>query len=240
MILRKTLTALIGAIAAGLGVTALAAPAQADITVTVGGVLTEDRGDVELDGGTFLPSSIVGPTVTIDLQVDISRLYDDEEEDFNVVGDLVFREDGEEDLSCGDSGGSAKCGISVGETKTFIINPSADNSQVTLEWSNPEAGYPPIVPGFIITYSATPGGASSATPGGVASAGAGPAPLIQQFPRPVTGTCDEAASKDLNWSGVASGGWGESWSQWIDEGDGGAVCTRMLVYNTSTSAWEVD
>lgn len=87
------------------------------------------------------------------------------------------------------------------------------------------------------------GGGGGETPSGDAESTAlvtGPGLHVQQFGMPESGTCDEAASDDLNWSGVESGGWGESWSQWINEGEGGAVCTRTLVYNTSQGAWEVD
>lgn len=73
----------------------------------------------------------------------------------------------------------------------------------------------------------------------LAQVGAVPAPVIQQFSRPATGTCTAAAPASLNWSGVASGGWGESWAQWMNSGTGGAVCTRTLVYSTAQSEWVV-
>ena len=63
--------------------------------------------------------------------------------------------------------------------------------------------------------------------------------LLQQFGKPVIGTCSEAAPDSLNWSGVSSGGWSESWAQWMNSGSGGAVCARTLVYNTSQSRWIV-
>lgn len=66
-----------------------------------------------------------------------------------------------------------------------------------------------------------------------------PSPVVQQFGKPASGTCDAAAPASLNWSGVASGGWGESWAQWMNSGKGGAVCTRTLVYSTSQSRWIV-
>ena len=68
---------------------------------------------------------------------------------------------------------------------------------------------------------------------------AGPTPLIQQFGRPAFGTCDAAAPEDLDWSGIPSGGWGESWAQWMNGGTGGAVCTRTLTYSTAQSRWVV-
>jgi len=66
-----------------------------------------------------------------------------------------------------------------------------------------------------------------------------PPPVVQQFGKPVAGTCDAAAPVTLNWGGAGSGGWGESWAQWMNSGNGGAVCTRMLVYSSSRGAWSV-
>ena len=67
----------------------------------------------------------------------------------------------------------------------------------------------------------------------------GPPPEIQQFGKPASGTCNAAAPTTLNWSGVASGGWSESWSPWMNNGNGGAVCTRTLTYSSSQSKWIV-
>lgn len=76
------------------------------------------------------------------------------------------------------------------------------------------------------------GGASSSSSGSSA-----PSPIVQQFGKPMPGTCADGASESLNWSGVASGGWGESWAQWVNGGNGGAVCTRTLVYSTAQGRW---
>ena len=64
-----------------------------------------------------------------------------------------------------------------------------------------------------------------------------PRPILQQFGKPSTGTCDEAAPADLNWGGSWSGGWGDSWARWMNDGAGGDVCTRTLVYNNSSGRW---
>lgn len=69
------------------------------------------------------------------------------------------------------------------------------------------------------------------------SAGSMPPPVLQQFGRPSTGTCDEAAPADLNWGGSSSGGWGDSWARWMNDGAGGDVCTRTLVYSNSSGRW---
>ena len=66
-----------------------------------------------------------------------------------------------------------------------------------------------------------------------------PAPVQQQFGKPAAGTCDAAAPATLNWSSVASGGWSESWAQWMNGGNGGAVCARTLAYCTSLGKWVV-
>lgn len=67
----------------------------------------------------------------------------------------------------------------------------------------------------------------------------GPPSSLQQFGKPASGTCETVAPESLNWSGVASGSWGESWAQWMNDGLGGAVCTRTLVYSSSQSRWIV-
>jgi hypothetical protein len=82
----------------------------------------------------------------------------------------------------------------------------------------------------------TGGGGGS---GSDAASSSTPTPIFQQFGKPVSGTCETTASESLNWSGVSSGGWGESWSEWMNGGLGGAVCTRTLVYSNALSHWVV-
>lgn len=90
---------------------------------------------------------------------------------------------------------------------------------------------------YRLSVSAGGGGSSSSS---AALSVPVPAPIVQQFAKPAAGTCADAAPTSLNWSGVASGGWGESWAQWPNGGRGGAVCTRTLVYSPSQSAWTVE
>ena len=87
---------------------------------------------------------------------------------------------------------------------------------------------------YIIELGSGGGGDSSS-----ASASSAPPPVMQQFAKPASGTCDDAAPVSLNWAGVSSGGWGESWAQWVYGGAGGAVCTRTLTYSQSAGAWTV-
>ena len=70
--------------------------------------------------------------------------------------------------------------------------------------------------------------------------GQAPPPVMQQFGKPVSITCNQAQPDGLDWSGVASGGWSESWAQWVNQGNGGPVCGRTLVYSTTQSKWTVE
>jgi hypothetical protein len=64
-------------------------------------------------------------------------------------------------------------------------------------------------------------------------------PVLQQFGKPLSGTCEEAAPVSLNWGGAEGGGWGESWEQWVNDGEGGTVCTRTLMYSDALGHWVV-
>ena len=78
-----------------------------------------------------------------------------------------------------------------------------------------------------------PGGGGAGAP----AAGNSPQPIVQQFGKPATGTCNAAQPEGLNWAGVPSGGWNESWAQWVRGGNGGVVCTRTLTYSNPVSKW---
>ena len=67
----------------------------------------------------------------------------------------------------------------------------------------------------------------------------GPDPVLQQVPIPTSGSCADVDDSKYNWGGAGSGGWGESWAQWADAGQGGPVCTRTLIYNSSFGIWVV-
>lgn len=89
-----------------------------------------------------------------------------------------------------------------------------------------------VFAGFIrkgVTYSITVSAGSTPAP----------APVTQEFGRPASGTCDAAQPAGLNWADVPSGGWAHSWSQWMNGGAGGFVCTRTLVYSNKLGAWTV-
>lgn len=91
----------------------------------------------------------------------------------------------------------------------------------------------------IATWSLAGGGFTSSSPSSSSSSSSGPAPVVQQFGTPASGTCNDAAPATLNWGGASSGGWSESWAQWINGGTGGSVCSRTLQYSGSRGAWVV-
>jgi hypothetical protein len=85
----------------------------------------------------------------------------------------------------------------------------------------------------VIGTGITPAGGSSD------SEGSGPAPILQQFGKPATGTCDATQPEMLNIGGAESGGWSNSWAEWMNGGSGGAVCTRTLIYSNALGHWVV-
>lgn len=89
---------------------------------------------------------------------------------------------------------------------------------------------------FIGYITISSGSGSSPT---VTEHNSAPAPIVQQFAKPVAGECDAAQPAGLDWSGVASGGWTESWAQWANAGKGGTVCTRMLEYSSALGRWVI-
>ena len=122
--------------------------------------------------------------------------------------------------------------IGVGSTVTFTVTAPGGHVEY-----GPQSGSDPCG-GQTVRISFTRGGGGGGSSSDSASSSV-PTPIVQQFGKPVGGTCDVIAPESLNWSGVASGGWGESWAQWMNGGKGGAVCTRMLVHSSSRGAWTV-
>jgi hypothetical protein len=65
-----------------------------------------------------------------------------------------------------------------------------------------------------------------------------PPDLLQQVGASNTGSCSAFVDATLNWAGAPSGGWATSWAQWMNQGKGGAVCTRSL-YWLPSGRWSV-
>jgi len=117
--------------------------------------------------------------------------------------------------------------------QTYVITSSSPSYIVVTVASDP-SGLPYSCVGKSVTISINGGTPSS---GGSSATSSAPDPIVQQFGMPASGTCADTASESLNWGGASSGGWGESWAEWMHGGLGGAVCTRTLVYSTSSGAW---
>jgi len=66
-----------------------------------------------------------------------------------------------------------------------------------------------------------------------------PADVMQQIAVPESGACAGISRDDLNWAGVASGGWALSWAHWRNDGQGGGVCTRTLYYDGDRERWAI-
>ena len=156
------------------------------------------------------PGSISGTSVTLVKGTPVN---------FAVISQSLSDGDG----ACVDRGNPpGLCTVAnFGDSATFEIAPGANGALVRIvDFGNNTLAT------FTVTYPDAP-------------AAGGPAPVVQQFEKPATGTCDEAQPEGLNWGGASSGGWGESWAQWANEGEGGPVCTRTLAYSTSTGTWQV-
>mgnify|MGYP000476856814 CR=1 FL=1 len=210
---------LVGAALLSLATVGLATAAHADTTVIVSGDVTYDA-QSGWSNPVYTPNAAFGPTVTIDVRIDSGT------DEFRVFS--TFLSKGGTPCDSDNNG----CFLQPEEGgETFDVDPSASNAIVTLR---PTFGGPfeSLTETFTVSHFLPAEGASGAGPG--------PAPRVQQFPLPATGTCDEAQPDGLNWSGVASGGWSESWARWMNEGDGGHVCTRTLTYNPSTATWSVE
>lgn len=72
----------------------------------------------------------------------------------------------------------------------------------------------------------------------VVSAAETPSDLFQSIAH--TGSASACASvsrPDLDWSGVDSGNWTQSWAMWPNGGTGGPVCNRVLWFDSNSSRW---
>ena len=227
---RRPLAILAATAIAGSGLTALATPASGnEITVTIGGSWTGNP----LAGGqlTFSPSGAAGETFETSsiLFVMNTPTFLGDTDDVRVLSTALSEEEG-----------GAPC---VSEESCIITNSgqlrlyvSPDSTEQWVRVLTPPTGesFSLRDPEGVFKVSYVQASISVESEGESA-----PAPALQQFPIPATGTCDEAQPEGLNWGGASSGGWGESWAEWANEGQGGAVCTRTLAYNNSTGTWQV-
>ena len=120
---------------------------------------------------------------------------------------------------------SSDCTFPSGQTLNFEITASSATQYVYVQYSSATPVLLTILP------TAASGGGSGA------AQVSGPGEHVQQTGRSPEDDCAAVDRPDLNWSGVSSDGWSPSWSYWINDGEGGPVCTRTLVFDGSLGRW---
>ena len=211
---------------------ALASPAHANSEVVVAGDGSDqDPYTVTVDGGTPINVNggpnpprvqIVGPQISFTNNSDVPV------EPRPGNGGVISLSD--QDCS---PAAYEECRVDAGSGPVqFSVTPGVVN--YSLPFLNPPSGVDLY---FDVTLSYQAGGGGSASS---ESAGSAPASVIQQFGLPASGNCEDGATEAMNWSGIGMDGWGISWAQWANDGAGGAVCTRTVMYDTSTAKWVVN
>ena len=164
-------------------------------------------------------AGVASPIVASGTQVTITNNY---------TSTIVI---GSTDLSVGGTScampSSPTCDITVGSSVTFDIAVGTSNSYVGFYVSGNTLNSATL---YVYYSSGSRSSAGSGT--------SGPPQVLQQIGVQSAG-CVSVVRPDLDWSGIASGGWSQSWAQWMNNGLGGEVCTRTIVYDAATSGWSV-
>lgn len=70
-----------------------------------------------------------------------------------------------------------------------------------------------------------------------------PPPAFQGLPMPASGSCDDVDDRDYSYGTGVFGGWSRAWQPWVrvspEAPSGGWACVRILEYNVSRQAWQV-
>jgi hypothetical protein len=122
---------------------------------------------------------------------------------------------------------ASDCTFGSGLTLNFEITASSATQYVYVKYSSAAPVLLTILP------TAASGGGSGA------GQDSGPGEHVQQTGRFPEDDCGVVDRPDLNWSGVSSDGWSPSWSHWMNDGEGGPVCTRTLSFDGSLGRWVV-
>jgi hypothetical protein len=127
-----------------------------------------------------------------------------------------------------------------GSTVQFTVAASGTNASYFIYFrTDPSSATSTSVRLVIVGGGGGSGSGSGSSSSSSSSASAAPADLLQQVGVPADGKCTSITDTSLNWAGVASGGWGISWAQWMNGGKGGGVCSRALFYNLNLAKWGV-
>lgn len=57
---------------------------------------------------------------------------------------------------------------------------------------------------------------------------------LQQVGVPASGSCADVPFEAGHFDGYPAGGWGRSWALWMNNGKGGPVCSREIVFDVSS------
>jgi len=222
----RRVLAVLASIGLGIGTIALASPAQAaaNPSTLYVGCTTASPGELifstDESGGTqFAQMEIITGSAGDSLTV----IYSNNSAMNNCVTDVTVQY------------GSVSEDLAKGEQTVLTLLASAFSLEVSAEVTTP--GQPQLENESRIVDVSGGGGSDSGSSG---SPGSAPASEIQQFGLPASGNCEDGATEAMNWSGIGMDGWGISWAQWMNEGAGGPVCTRTVVYDTSTAKWVVN
>lgn len=194
----------------------LAQPALAatSVTFTAGGTL--EVGGVAVPNGT----NVNDTTITFTN---------------NYASDVTFTTSGLENSGTACNTSPSTCRVTSGGGTASLTAPGAANAIIRLyNGGNPLA----TATFFTVNSGGGGGGGGGGTTTSTSSTVDSPQPVLQQVEVPAGG-CDAISDPELNIGGAGSGGWGQSWAQWVNSGEGGVVCSRTLVYSSTSSSWIV-
>lgn len=69
------------------------------------------------------------------------------------------------------------------------------------------------------------------------STASGIAPIAQAVGLPASSSCTDVKDSDLSWGTGLTGGWAKAWEPWVNSGNGGWACRRVLAFDGS--AWGI-
>jgi len=218
--------AVLSSIGLGIGTIALAAPASAQLPT----IALDNSNNLSINGQTVTNFTFAGTQFTFAN---------------NSGGTLRLRSATSGYLTNTDTGSDCEtatnCQVADGDEIDLTIEQQSSSDRVDVLKENQfSQGSYTSVTDFRVEYSSGGGGGGGGQSGSSDSGGSAPASEIQQFGLPASGNCEDGATEAMNWSGVGLDGWSISWAQWANDGAGGPVCTRTVMYDTSTAKWVVN
>jgi hypothetical protein len=220
---RRTLSlATVTIVAAGFVLAA--APAQASTTITISGT----SGNYSVTPNPLvLPSNLVEHIATITNTSDIDVRFFGASLDPTTL--QVSFDSGNTYWTCFTS---TACIITAGQSLPALIEIPPVNPTMTFQAGS--GINDPVIAVVTLTRSggSDPG---SGSPGDQVQE---PASFQQQLGLPPSGSCEDINDDAFKWGTDLTGGWGESWAQWMNDGAGGSVCTRTIEWSPG-NGWRI-